>query len=110
WNSGIFVLHAATFIDELARYEPGILEAAAGAVKNAENDLGFLRLEATAFATAPNISVDYAVMEQTDRAVMLPIDVGWSDVGSWASMWEIAPRDSGGNYVNGGAVIEDTSG
>lgn len=113
WNSGIFVLHAATFINELGKYEPSVLEAAAGAVKQAESDLGFLRLEASAFATAPNISVDYAVMEHTDRAVMLTMDVGWSDVGSWASMWDIAPRDPSGNYVNGGkggAVIEDTRG
>lgn len=110
WNSGIFVLHAATFIDELAKLEPAILDAAAGAVQNAENDLGFLRLEAKAFAKAPNISVDYAVMEKTDRAAMLPIDVGWNDVGSWASLWDIAPRDPENNYVNGTAMIEDTRG
>ena len=111
WNSGIFVLHAATFIDELAKLEPAILEAARGAVANSQPDLGFLRLDAKTFAAAPNISVDYAVMEKTDRAVVLPIDVGWSDVGSWASLWDIAPHDADGNYVNGGgAMLEDSRG
>lgn len=110
WNSGIFVLRAGTFINELAKLEPGILKAVTAAVQNAETDLGFLRLEAKAFATAPNISVDYAVMEKTDRASMLPIDVGWSDVGSWASLWDIAPHDSDQNYINGSAVTEDTHG
>lgn len=110
WNSGIFVLRAGTFINELANLEPGILKAATAAVQNAETDLGFLRLEAKAFATAPNISIDYAVMEKTDRAAMLPIDVGWNDVGSWSSLWDVAPHDADDNYVNGNAVTEGTHG
>jgi mannose-1-phosphate guanylyltransferase/mannose-6-phosphate isomerase len=110
WNSGIFVLHARTFLSELKRFEPRILEAVRAALADAQHDLGFLRLDRAAFAQAPNISVDYAVMEKTSEAVMLPIDVGWSDVGSWASLWEIAARDDKGNYSRGEAVLEDSSG
>jgi mannose-1-phosphate guanylyltransferase/mannose-6-phosphate isomerase len=109
WNSGIFVLDARTFVDELSRLEPAILEAARAAFANADNDLGFLRLERASFAASPNISVDYAVMEKTREAVMIPIDVGWDDVGSWSSLWDIAPHDKQGNYVHGESVLEDTS-
>ncbi len=86
WNSGIFVFHAPTFLDELTALEPRILMAARGALARAEEDLGFLRLDAKFFSTSPSISVDYAVMDQTAAAAMLPIDVGWNDVGSWASL------------------------
>jgi mannose-1-phosphate guanylyltransferase/mannose-6-phosphate isomerase len=110
WNSGIFVLNARTFLDELARLEPRILEAARNALAKSVEDLGFLRLDRAAFAQSPNISVDYAVMERTGTAAMLPIDVGWSDVGSWSSLWDIAPRDPNGNFVHGEAVLEDTTG
>ena len=109
WNSGIFVLNARAFLEELARLEPRILEAARAALARAESDLGFLRLERTAFSGSPSISVDYAVMEKTELAAMLPIDVGWSDVGSWSSLWDIAPHDEHGNYANGDAILTDTS-
>ncbi len=108
WNSGIFVLNAQMFLDELKRYERPILDAARGALANAKDDLGFIRLDRNAFAQSPNLSVDYAVMEKTGEAAMLPIDVGWNDVGSWASLWAIAPRDKDGNYVHGESVLEDT--
>ncbi len=110
WNSGIFVLHAATFLAELERFEPAVLEAADRSLETSEEDLGFKRLGKKAFAASPNISVDYAVMEKTSEAVMLPIDVGWNDVGSWASLWDIAERDSDDNYVQGEAILEDTTG
>lgn len=108
WNSGIFVLHARTFLEELAQLQPAILEAARGALAGAHDDLGFLRLDRKAFAASPNISVDYAVMEKTAAAAVLPIDVGWNDIGSWTSLWEIAPRDDDGNYTHGDAILEDT--
>jgi mannose-1-phosphate guanylyltransferase/mannose-6-phosphate isomerase len=108
WNSGIFVLHVRTFLDELARLQPAILKAAREALAGAKDDLGFLRLDKEAFARSPNISIDYAVMEKTSAAAMLPIDVGWNDVGSWSSLWDIAPRDDAGNFVHGDAVLEDT--
>jgi len=109
WNSGIFVLNAQTFLDEIERLQPEILEAARAALDGAQEDLGFLRLDKTGFASAPNISVDYAVMEKTAAAAMLPLNVGWNDVGSWTSLWDIAPRDEKGNYIKGDAVLEDTT-
>jgi mannose-1-phosphate guanylyltransferase/mannose-6-phosphate isomerase len=109
WNSGIFVLHARSFVEELARLEPTILQAARGALAGARLDLGCLRLDRAAFEASPNISVDYAVMEKTSLAAMLPLDVGWNDVGSWSSLWEVAPRDQDGNSVQGDALIEDGS-
>ena len=108
WNSGIFVLHVRTFLDELARLEPRVLEAARGGLTNAVEDLGFLRLDKPSFAAAPSISIDYAVMEKTELAAMLPIDVGWNDIGSWSSLWDVAPHDAAGNFVNGDSLLIDT--
>ena len=108
WNSGIFVLHARTFLSELEELAPEILAAAREAYAKATDDLGFLRLDRTAFARSPNISIDYAVMEKTKKAAMMPIDVGWSDVGSWSSLWENAPRDAQDNAVEGDAILVDT--
>jgi mannose-1-phosphate guanylyltransferase/mannose-6-phosphate isomerase len=108
WNSGIFVLGARAFLAELERLEPAILAAARRALAGAGEDLGFLRLDAEAFAAAPGISVDYAVMERTGLAAVVPIDVGWSDVGSWSSLWELASRDGEGNAVHGEALLEAT--
>jgi mannose-1-phosphate guanylyltransferase/mannose-6-phosphate isomerase len=110
WNSGIFVLSARTFLAELERLEPAILEAAKGALAAAENDLGFLRLDGKSFERAPSISIDYAVMERTTQAAVLPIDVGWSDVGSWSALWELSAQDKDGNAAHGDAVLEDTRG
>ncbi|HRK20031.1 MAG TPA: mannose-1-phosphate guanylyltransferase/mannose-6-phosphate isomerase [Hyphomicrobiaceae bacterium] len=109
WNSGIFVLHARTFLEELARLNPRILDAAKQALVKAEEDLGFLRLDRQSFGLAPNISIDYAVMERTSAAAMLPIDVGWNDVGAWSSLWDLAPRDGQGNYTSGDTLLEDTT-
>jgi mannose-1-phosphate guanylyltransferase/mannose-6-phosphate isomerase len=108
WNSGIFVLHAQTFLAELERFEPQIAKSSRAALARAEEDLGLLRLDRVAFAEAPAISVDYAVMERTAAAVMIPLDVGWSDVGSWASLWEIGQRDAKGNVVKGQAILRDS--
>jgi mannose-1-phosphate guanylyltransferase / mannose-6-phosphate isomerase len=108
WNSGIFVLNARTFLSELARAEPAVLEAAREAVAKATTDLGFFRLDPQAFAKAPNISVDYAVMERTKSAAVLPANFGWSDVGSWSSLWDLAPHDDDGNAVQGNAFLKST--
>jgi len=110
WNSGLFVFSAQAFIREADRLAPEVVNAARSALAGAKRDLGFLRLDEQAFGESPNISIDYAVMEKTDAAVMLPIDVGWSDVGSWASLWEIGSRDGQDNYVHGDTVLEDSSG
>jgi mannose-1-phosphate guanylyltransferase / mannose-6-phosphate isomerase len=109
WNSGIFIFRARAYLDELARLEPAMLEAARQALADAKEDLGFLRLEARAFARAPSISIDYAVMERTGAAAVVPVDIGWSDVGSWSSLWEISAHDAAGNAVRGEAILEDTS-
>jgi len=97
-------------LGELERLEPRILKVAREALAKATEDLGFLRLDPAAFASAPNISIDYAVMEKTTAAAMLPLDVGWSDLGSWSSLWEIAPHDKQGNAIQGDAILTDTSG
>lgn len=110
WNSGIFVLHVRTFLDELEKLQPETLEAAREALDGASADLGFTRLGKAGFEKAPKISIDYAVMEKTRAAAMLPLDVGWNDVGSWSSLWAIASRDEKGNHVEGDAVLEDTDG
>ena len=109
WNSGIFVLHARTFLAEIEQLAPDVLAAARAAFDAAGEDLGFLRLDGAAFARSPNISVDYAVMEKTKKAAMVPIDVGWSDVGSWSSLWEASPRDEQSNAVQGDAILIDTT-
>lgn len=108
WNSGIFVLHAQTFIDELKRLAPNVLAAARQGYELRTMDLGFERLAPQPFAASPNISIDYAVMEKTNKAVVMPLAVGWNDVGSWASLWEISPRDSDGNFACGEAIFEDS--
>jgi mannose-1-phosphate guanylyltransferase/mannose-6-phosphate isomerase len=108
WNSGIFVLPAAAFIEELSRLRPEIVEHARAALTASKRDLGFRRLDATAYAQCPNISIDYAVMEKTAKAAMLPLDIGWSDVGSWGSVWEVSPQDADGNVQRGDAMLVDT--
>lgn len=111
WNSGIFVLPAAVFLDEMRRYAPQALDAAQRAVAQATADpeFQFLMLDKSAFADAPDISIDYAVMEKTSAAAILPLDVGWSDVGSWSALWSLAPHDSQGNAVHGDAILEDSA-
>lgn len=108
WNSGIFVLHVATFLAEMEHLCPEILAAAREALAGAVEDLGFLRLGAVGFAKAPSISIDYAVMEKARAIAMLPLDVGWNDVGSWSALWDIAPHDGRGNAVSGDAILEAT--
>jgi len=110
WNSGIFVLPVRDFIEELASFQPELVEAARGALEEIEDDLGFRRLGAASYEKAPSISIDYAFMEKTKRAAVVPLDVGWNDVGSWSSLWEISDHDAKGNHVEADAILEDTSG
>ena len=109
WNSGIFVFHCETYLKELENLEPELSRAARQALDAGRNDLEFFRLDEEAYAKASNISVDYAVMERTTSAAMLPIDVGWSDVGSWEALWEIADHDPAGNATKGDVVLQDTT-
>lgn len=108
WNSGIFILQAATFLAELERLAPDVLSAARLALEGAKPDLEFRRLDHQHFALCPNISIDYAVMEKTNAAAMLPLDAGWNDIGSWSSLWDVAKRDADGNSVHGNAMLVDT--
>jgi mannose-1-phosphate guanylyltransferase/mannose-1-phosphate guanylyltransferase/mannose-6-phosphate isomerase len=101
WNSGMFVATAATLIEELSRHAPEMLEAAGAALAASSRDLGFVRLGTEAFRAAPSLSIDYAVMERTDRAAVVPAEIGWSDVGSWDALWSIAAKDSAGNALHG---------
>ncbi|MGE0024293.1 MAG: mannose-1-phosphate guanylyltransferase/mannose-6-phosphate isomerase, partial [Hyphomicrobium sp.] len=110
WNSGIFVLGARAYLDELEAYQPDVLAAARKAWAGVTRDLGFLRLDGAAFSASPNISIDYAVMERTNRAAILPFDAGWNDVGSWSSLWDVAEHDEHGNSVEGDAILIDTAG
>lgn len=104
WNSGNFLFRAATFLEELEQHQPDILTAVTAALETATSDLDFQRL-GNAFAQAPSISVDYAVMEHTDRAAVLPVGYHWSDVGSWDAVSQIVKHDAHGNAVIGDATI-----
>jgi mannose-1-phosphate guanylyltransferase / mannose-6-phosphate isomerase len=109
WNSGNFLFRADVMLEELARFEPDIAEAATAAVAKAKKDLGFIVLDHGAFARAPKTSIDYAVMERTDKAAVLRADVGWSDVGEWSAVWRLSPRDAYGNSLRGRAVAIDST-
>lgn len=108
WNAGIFAFAAATYLDELARHAPDIATACAESMRGATVDRLFTRPARAAFLASPSTSIDYAVMEVTDRAAVVPIDIGWSDVGSWDALWNIATRDDHGNAVQGDLVAIDS--
>jgi len=108
WNSGNFLFHAATMLGEIERFEPAMAEAAKGAVADLTRDLDFLRLAPEPFARAPKKSIDYAVMERTKLAAVVPADLGWSDVGSWSTVWEVLERDAAGNATDGPVVMLDS--
>jgi mannose-1-phosphate guanylyltransferase / mannose-6-phosphate isomerase len=108
WNSGNFIFRADVMQNELARFEPDIAKAAKAAVGGMSRDLDFLRLPAEPFAQAPKKSIDYAVMERTDRAAVVPLDCGWSDVGSWSAVWDALGHDADGNTAAGAVVFLDS--
>ena len=108
WNSGNFLFRADVMLDEIARFEPDIAKAAKAAVGGMTKDLDFLRLPAEAFAQAPKKSIDYAVMERTGHAAVVPVDCGWSDVGSWSAVWDALGHDADGNAATGSAVFLDS--
>jgi mannose-1-phosphate guanylyltransferase / mannose-6-phosphate isomerase len=110
WNSGNFLFRGDVLLAELARLEPEIASTIEAAVKNAGTDLGFLRLQAEAFARAPQKSIDYALMEKTDRAAVVVGNFRWSDIGSWDALFDITPHNADGNVVQGPVVAVDSSG
>ena len=110
WNSGMFLFKAQRYLDELAQFAPPILAAARAAYAAASWDLDFIRVDSDAFAASPGESIDYAVMEKTGRAAVVPVSCGWSDIGSWASLWSVAQRDDDGNCHEGDVISIDTRG
>ena len=106
----MFMFRARVFLAELKRHAPAMLSACEDAVAAATRDLDFTRLAGEAFGACPSDSIDYAVMEKTDSAVVVPLDAGWSDVGSWSALQDALPRDDQGNVVTGDVLVEDSSG
>lgn len=108
WNSGMFLFQAQRYLDELSTHAPAILEAAKRAHTGSLQDLDFTRVDEEAFAASPSDSIDYAVMEKTSRAAVVPVSCGWSDIGSWSSLWAVARRDQAGNRTDGDVIAVDT--
>jgi mannose-1-phosphate guanylyltransferase/mannose-6-phosphate isomerase len=110
WNSGMFLFRADRYIDELTRHAPDIAQAARAALAGAAPDLDFVRVDKAAFEASRADSIDYAVMEKTRDAVVVPLAAGWSDVGSWSALHEALPADAQGNVARGDVIAEDSSG
>lgn len=113
WNSGMFLFRASRYLEELGRHRPDILVAARAACAHLDHDAlsqggEFLRLDRDAFAASPSESIDYAVMEKTDAAMVLPVDIGWNDVGSWSALWEVSEQDGDGNAHHGDVIAIDS--
>jgi mannose-1-phosphate guanylyltransferase / mannose-6-phosphate isomerase len=109
WNSGIFLLGVRHYLDELRRLHPAILDACRRALDGGQNDLNFLRLAEAAFSDAPALSIDHAVMEHTDRAAVIPVDMAWSDIGSWQALREINTPDENGNVIEGDVILDNVT-
>ena len=107
WNSGMFVFKADVFLQELAKFNPKMLEVCRQAYAAAEIDADFVRVNAEIFSSCPSDSIDYAVMEKTDRAMIIPLEAGWSDVGSWSALWDVTEKDAFGNTIRGDVVTVD---
>src|SRR5690606_34924527 len=108
WNSGMFLFRASRYLQELERHAPAILAAVRAACDGAARDGDFIRLDKAAFEACPSDSIDYAVMERTDRAMVLPVDIGWNDVGSWSALWAVSEQDADGNAHQGDVVLVDS--
>ena len=109
WNSGMFMFRASRFLEELGKFAPDMLEAAKAAYGKAVHDMDFIRLDAEAFSQSPSDSIDYAVMEHTQNGVVIPLDAGWDDVGSWSALWEIGEKDAAGNVTMGDVLTLDSN-
>jgi mannose-1-phosphate guanylyltransferase/mannose-6-phosphate isomerase len=108
WNSGMFLFRASRVLAELERFRPDIVAACRAAFDKAGRDGDFVRLDAAAFDACPPDSIDYAVMERTDAAMVLPVDIGWNDVGSWSALWDVTERDALGNAHHGDVIAVDS--
>lgn len=108
WNSGMFCFRASRYLEELGKYRPDILAACQAAFSAPQTDLNFLRVDPASFTHCPSESIDYAVMENTEAAVVVPMDAGWSDVGAFAALWEVLPKDENGNVHRGDVLAHDS--
>jgi mannose-1-phosphate guanylyltransferase len=108
WNSGMFMFRAQAYLDELQKFKPDMVTRCRQAAANMSEDIGFLRLDAEAFGDCEADSIDYAVMEKTELACVVPMDAGWSDIGSWSSVWEQDEKDEHGNATRGDVITNDT--
>ncbi|WP_109428335.1 mannose-1-phosphate guanylyltransferase/mannose-6-phosphate isomerase [Aggregatibacter kilianii] len=109
WNSGCFMFKASCYLSELRRFSPEIYEACEKATKKQQTDIDFIRVDEEEFLKCPDDSVDYAVIEKTDKAVVVPMDAGWSDVGSWSALWEVSDKDENQNSYHGDVIMKNTS-
>jgi mannose-1-phosphate guanylyltransferase len=109
WNSGMFLLSAKDYLAELETHRPDILSACKAAIAEASKDLHFTRVDSQLFASCPSESIDYAVMEKTDKAAVVALDAGWSDIGSWSSLWDVSEKDQNGNSLSGDVIARDTT-
>jgi mannose-1-phosphate guanylyltransferase/mannose-6-phosphate isomerase len=109
WNSGMFVLKASSYLEELGVFQPAILAAVRKAMAASRMDMDFCRLDETAFAASPSISIDYAVMEKTKLGAVVPVEMGWNDVGSWDALWDLHEKTPEGNVVQGDVFASDVS-
>ncbi len=107
WNSGMFLLRASTYLEQLGQHNPDILASCRQAMEGAARDMDFVRPDAAAFAACPSNSIDYAVMEKTDAGGVVSLDCGWSDVGAWSALWDVADRDADGNAVIGDIILDN---
>ncbi len=109
WNSGIFMFKAKEIIKEINKFSPAILLACKDALNKSTFDLDFLRLDKSSYEKCDNVSIDIAVMEKTSKGTVIPLDVGWNDLGSWEVLWETSKKDANGNYSEGKIVLENTT-
>ncbi|MEN8257643.1 MAG: mannose-1-phosphate guanylyltransferase/mannose-6-phosphate isomerase [Thermodesulfobacteriota bacterium] len=109
WNSGMFLFSASRYLEELEKYSPEMVAACRKAWQDGQDDLDFFRLDSQAFSKSPADSIDYAVMEKTSSAVVILMDAGWNDVGSWSALWEIGQKDKDGNVTKGDVLTSETS-
>ena len=108
WNSGMFAFKASCFLSELQKFNPAMLDTCQQALKSAQIDMDFVRLDKEIFASCPSDSIDYAVMEKTDKSVVIPMDAAWNDVGSWSALWDVTEKDASGNAIMGDVFTVDT--
>lgn len=107
WNSGMFLFSARQYLDELAQFQPEIHQCTRDCMQHTQADMDFIRVDAEVFKKCPSDSIDYAVMEKTNHAMVVPLDAGWNDIGSWSSLWEVNEKDDQGNSVHGDVMLFD---